>query len=294
LHQGFFNSSLPTYLQDQLINSLSHTRDSMWWQQCPHCHVSADPRVNGTHGAGFWRQFEAYDCPDLDSIHNDGERHMPYINFFPQTTRSKLAAWAGNQGADGMLAEQILNSNPDAPQGRIMSDSSSMFVIYILELLRWDGDTGTAALYYPTVKRVVAWQLAAAKTYGVPYKLETTYDILEFPQYDLSAYASVFHIAALKAAEQLAIFQNDTAFATVCATGVTAAQAAMDTLQWTGEYYAAGSNGCTAGVKCTSQIGVFADAFYAQVSGWRLVSVFVCACFMCMRLCVCAATCACP
>ena len=86
--------TLPSWLSDVLINSLSHTRDMMWWSACPHCHVSADGRVNGTLSpgeGGFWRQFEAYDCPDLDSIHNDGERHIPYIMFFPNGTRSKLA-----------------------------------------------------------------------------------------------------------------------------------------------------------------------------------------------------------
>ena len=68
------------WLGDVLINSLSHTRDLMWFEHCPGCHVSQDPRVNGTATAaegGFWRQFEAYDCPDFDSIHNDGERHIP-------------------------------------------------------------------------------------------------------------------------------------------------------------------------------------------------------------------------
>lgn len=86
--------TVPSWLSDVLINSLSHSRDSMWWTSCPHCIVSQDARVNGTASnaeGGFWRQFEAYDCPDLDSIHNDGERHIPYIMFFPNGTRSKLA-----------------------------------------------------------------------------------------------------------------------------------------------------------------------------------------------------------
>ena len=86
--------TLPSWLGDVLVNSLSHTRDLMWWSACPHCHVSQDGRVNGTLDpaeGGFWRQYEAYDCPDLDSIHNDGERHIPYIMFFPNGTRSKMA-----------------------------------------------------------------------------------------------------------------------------------------------------------------------------------------------------------
>ena len=103
------------------------------------------------------RQYEAYDCPDLDSIHNDGERHVPYMMLFPNAVRSKLAAWAHNQGANGMLAEQILNKDPDSPQGRIMSDGSSMFLMYVLELLRWTGDRATLELYYPVVKKVAQW-----------------------------------------------------------------------------------------------------------------------------------------
>jgi hypothetical protein len=46
----------------------------MWFDQCPNCHKSNDTRVKG-----YWRQWEAFDCPDLDSIHNDGERHLSYV-----------------------------------------------------------------------------------------------------------------------------------------------------------------------------------------------------------------------
>jgi non-lysosomal glucosylceramidase len=46
-----------------------------------------------------------------DSIHNDGERHIPYIMFMTNGTRSKMAAWAGNEFTDGMLAEQVGDTN---------------------------------------------------------------------------------------------------------------------------------------------------------------------------------------
>ena len=52
-------SSLPPWMQDTLINSLHHIR-SAWWQR-----------------DGSWRQWEAYDCVNVDSVHNDGERHAP-------------------------------------------------------------------------------------------------------------------------------------------------------------------------------------------------------------------------
>lgn len=203
----------------------------------------------------------------MDSIHNDGERHIPYIMFFPDGTRSKLAAWAGNQQTDGMLAEQILNTVPDTPQGRIMSDSTSMFIVYVLELLRWSGDNVTLQLYYPVIKKAAEWQMAVSLEYGVPQHLETTYDILGFPKYEISAYASVFHLLAMKASAVLATVVGDTAFAATCMTAFYRAQVAMDKLQWNanGMYYYGGSSGCVADVGCTQGVGIFSDAFYAQV-----------------------------
>lgn len=223
----FHGSSLEPWLQDHLVNSLSHIRTAMWFDNCPNCHKTADARSKG-----YWRQWEAFDCPDLDSIHNDGERHIPYIMFWPNSTRNKLAAWAGNQGQDGMLAEQIHNANPDQPEGRIMSDSTSMFICYILELLKWSGDTETLRLYYPTVKRAAEWQMNVSATYGVPLKLQTTYDILGFTRYELSSYSSVFHIMAMKAAAELATAAGDGTSAATFSAAAARGTASLDQLQW--------------------------------------------------------------
>ena len=272
LHEPFTASSLPPYLADLLVNSLSHTRNAMWFARCPHCHASADPRVNGTAGRGFFRQFEANDCADMDSIHNDGERHVPYLMFLPDHTRSKLAAWAGNQGAGGMLAEQIQQTDPDGGYGRVMSDGSSMFILYVLELLRWGGDGATAALYYPTVKRAAQWQIKASAAIGLPYKLETTYDILKFPDFDYSAYASVFHLAAMRAAAELADEAGDAAFAATCRAALLRGQTTFDAVHWNASagHYNAASSGCAENFSCKLGVGLFSDTFYAQVLGYSL------------------------
>ena len=265
------DSSVPAWLSDQLVNSVSHTRDSMWWQDCPHCHPSTDPRVEPTKW-GTWRQFEANDCPDIDSIHNDGERHIPYIMMMTDGTRSKLAAWAGNQQANGMLAEQILNTQPDMPQGRIMSDSTSMFIVYVLELYKWDADVVTLKTYWPVIQKAVSWINSTALEFGVPYKLETTYDVLGFPKYELSTYASAFHILALMAARELGVAMQDASFARDCDVQIQRAQSALDALQWnvTEGFYNAGSDNCTAEVGCERGIGIFSDAFYAQVLAYSV------------------------
>ena len=208
------------------------------------------------------------------------------IMLWPNTERSKMAAWANNQAPsgwsdEGMLAEQIHQSSPDTPDGwtatnsgsgRHMGDSSSAFVIELLELYRWANDTETLKLYYKTVKGVVKWQLNVSAAFGLPYRLETTYDLLGFPRFELAAYNSVFHIATLAAAAELADAMGDAAFATHCRTEQAAATAAFDVLQWNASLdgYNAGSNNCTKGVGCLSEgpqatTGVFSDTFYAQV-----------------------------
>ncbi len=274
VHTPFYTSSLPIALQDQLVNSLSHIRSAMWWRECPGCHRTQDPRMSDR---GFWRQWEAFDCPDLDSIHNDGERHMPYITMFPNSTRSKLAAWAGNQFEDGMLAEQILKNEPDTPQGRVMADSTSMFIVYVLELYRWAADDVSLKLYWPTIKKAAEWHISTCEQFDVPYKLQTTYDLLRFTKYDISAYSTVFHMVAMRAAEELAKAVGDTDFAQTCTDSYRRAQAAFDTLQWApamgsskNGYYAGASSNCTKGSGCDAQVGFFADAFYAQVLGYSV------------------------
>ena len=167
-----------------------------------------------------------------------------------------------------MLAEQILNKNPDSPQGRVMSDSTSMFIMYVLELLRWTGDRSTLEIYYPVVKRAAQWQMQVSATFGVPVHLETTYDILRFPTYTLSTYASVFHLMAMAATRELATAYGDTAFASEADAAFTRAQASIDALQWNSDegYYHAASNQCDVKtMTCAEGVGVFADAFYAQV-----------------------------
>ena len=50
LQSVYYNTTLPEYLIDNLVNSFSHLRSAMW-------------SANGT-----WRQWEAYDCVDVDSV----------------------------------------------------------------------------------------------------------------------------------------------------------------------------------------------------------------------------------
>ena len=62
---------------------------------------------------------------NTDSVHNDGERHIPYISIFPNSTISKMYAWAEFQLPNGMIQEQLrcgVQTFPTHPQ---VSDDGS-------------------------------------------------------------------------------------------------------------------------------------------------------------------------
>ena len=45
---------------------------------------------------------------NVDSVHNDGERHLPYITLFPNVTRMKMRAWGSVQQPNGMIPEELM------------------------------------------------------------------------------------------------------------------------------------------------------------------------------------------
>ena len=92
--------------------------------------------------------------------------------------------------------------------GRVMSDVSSMFIVYLLELQTWYQDTSvTSAVLqdlWPHAKRAAEWQMNISSIDGIPRNLVNTYDYLGLHAYQHSTYSGAFHLLAMKAAEKLA------------------------------------------------------------------------------------------
>ena len=89
-----------------------------------------------------------------------------------------------------------------------MSDVSSMFIVYLLELQTWyQNDSITEAILkdlWPHARLAAEWQMSVSSTDGIPRNLVTTYDILGLVAYPYSTYSSAFHLLAMQAAEKLA------------------------------------------------------------------------------------------
>lgn len=158
LHSVFTASTLPSWLVDHSINSFSHMRTVIWTRD------------------GRWRQWEAPDCPDVDSIHNDYQRHLPYLWLFPENEVQKMEKWASGQvtepgnGEFGLIYEYLgaFSLGPlDVPGGRVMADTTSLWVVEALELWRNTGDGDLLQRFYPTVARALTWQVNRARRAGV-------------------------------------------------------------------------------------------------------------------------------
>ncbi len=261
LNNALLNASYPYFLQDLYINSLSHIRSAFW--------------VNDIEAK--WRQWEAYDCANIGSVHNEGERHIPYIMFFPDTTRNKLTGWAEGQLQNGMIQEELHcgcgtlphnHSVIDTHCGRKMSDVSSMFIVYVLELYQWGNDTDTLTKLWDNVKRAAQWHMDVSQQYGIPERLVNTYDVLMQNKYDLCSFNSAFHLLAMTAAKQVALAMGDEQFADECQKAFIRGQDAMDSMQWneTGGYYNSYSNLSAA----NNPGAIMTDTFYAQVLAFSL------------------------
>eukprot|EP01050_Picozoa_sp_SAG11_P006368 SAG11_NODE_490_length_8982_cov_5.961162_9_plen_762_part_00 len=265
LHSVFFDSvpqpssstsgGLPAWLADILVNMLSHVR-SAWWEE-----------------DGKWRQWEAYDCVNVDSVHNDGERHIPYISIFPNSTKNKLRAWGATQLPNGMIPEQLacgctgrIDPGLDKGCSRVMSDVSSMFITYVLELYRWQNDTQTVHDLWPVVKKAAQWQMDVSAEDGTPQHLENTYDILGPTRFKHVSYNTVFHLLAMKAAAELATVMGDSECATACTAALKRGQAAFDEQQWVSNMTGAPHYSFAAD---RSQ-SLMADSLYAQLLAFLL------------------------
>jgi len=103
------NSILPEWLADAAINQMSHFRGMIWTRD------------------GRMREFEAFDCPDVDSVHNDYQRHLPYLWLLPEFELQKSRIYAAGQASDGHIWEYLgaFALGPlDQWGGRVMGECS--------------------------------------------------------------------------------------------------------------------------------------------------------------------------
>ncbi|EDO38473.1 predicted protein [Nematostella vectensis] len=215
---------LPEWLQDMLLNSASFWRSAFWTED------------------GRFRQWEAFDCNDVDAIHNDVHRILPYMLFYPETVRHLLNSWAANQYSNGRMQEALTEGclgstgKLDYAGGRVMSDSSALFVVEVYHYFKWTGDSALLRRLWPNVKRAVTWLIGeSTKGTGLPFRKVSTYDLVGIDKYDHVMYEAGVFLLALRAAQHLAVHLKDKPFNATTTHALIRATQLVDVTLWNEE-----------------------------------------------------------
>jgi non-lysosomal glucosylceramidase len=217
-----FDNTLPEWLQDALVNSpATMAKTGMWFED------------------GRWRQWESFSCSAVDPVHIYFYRSLPYMLFFPELAQSQFRGFASIQKPDGFINEDLGNSGRpiDSSQARDMGDCTSTFILGVYNQYLWSADRRFLGELWPAAKKAAQWQIDRSRSFGLPARLNNTYDWWAFQDKDVVAYNAVLHLAALGAAAKLAETQGDADFARRCQEGLVVGQKKLDELLWTGSYY---------------------------------------------------------
>jgi len=195
-------------------------------------------------------------------VHNDYQRHLPYLWAAPRFELSKFHAYARGQAANGHIDEYLgsFGLGPvDAAGGRVMADTTTLFVVEAYEFYINTGDLEFLHDLYPAVKSAMAWLVERAKGVGLPQHLVCTYDILALERYPTTTYNAMLHLLAMRAGAELAAAVGDADTGAAAGAAFTRGQAATEALLWnsSGAYLRAYSGAV--------HDAVMSDALYGQV-----------------------------
>ena len=185
------------------------------------------------------RFYEAFSCDDVDSVHNDYQRHLLYLWMFPEIEQQKLVAWGTwAQATDGHVQEWLSNTGipMDQPGGRVMGDTTSLYLLELYELWRNTGDGSLALAQWSSVQQAVKWMIENAlgsDNYGLPQKVTTTYDHFGWQNSRSVVYNAHIYLTCLQAARAMAVgLANDAATVKSIDNALSIAEAALPKVFW--------------------------------------------------------------
>ena len=188
----------PVWLKDMLVNQWSHFHMLMWYRD------------------GRLREYEAWSCDDVDSVHNDYQRHLLYLWAFPEFELNKMEAWSSfaQDAKDGHIWESLgytkTGQAMDVGGGRLMGDTTTLYLIEMYELLLHRGDVAWLREKWPSARRAVVWMIDNAEQgRGLPQFLQTTYDHFGFDKRPMVVYNAHIYLTALYAVGAMADVLGD-------------------------------------------------------------------------------------
>jgi non-lysosomal glucosylceramidase len=224
--QAIFSSSLPEWLQDSLVNS-----------------VATLYKTGMRFSDGRWRQWESFSCAGLDPVHIDFYRILPYAFLFPDLQKQLFLTHIRYQQDDGAIHEQLTqgcytaDSELDDAGGRVMGDSASDMLLEAWQIYSWTGDKAFLDSVWPNLEKAAEWQIHRSEAYGLPQKLENTYDWWQFGDKDIVSYNAFLYLGSMAAAEKIATVESSSELAERYHKAFVIGQTSLEQHFWTGHYY---------------------------------------------------------
>ncbi len=247
--QMMLDNSLPSWLQDSLINS-----------------VATMYKTGMRFRDGSWRQWEAFSCSDVDPGHIDMYQSLPYMWFFPTLRKQILLRFASVQNPDGSIPEELESGGVawvgpfEEPSGREMGDSATVFVLGVFQYYLWTGDQLFLESMWPHVRSAALWEISRSKTYGLPEYLQNTYDLFHFNRKTLVSYNAILYLASMLAAEKMAKIEDHPEDLRTFDSAFEEGQSSLNQRLWTGRYFRAWWSEDTAAPNA-----LLADTLYGQL-----------------------------
>ena len=202
--QQLANSSLPTWLQEKLINDRFPIYTCSWFTKDGKFSINEAPA--GMMGClGTMDQRLA--CNGL------------YTNFYPTLDKTELSLFAKIQGEDGSISHDLgFGEFVEEPRKGSWSDLCSSFILQVYKHYLYTSDRAFLDDMYDHVKRAVAYQISTDNdNNGIPdvgAGHGTTYDTYHW--YGTSSFVASLWITELAICEKIAAVMEDTAFLQHC------------------------------------------------------------------------------
>eukprot|EP00912_Choanoflagellata_sp_UC4_P002296 UC4_evm1s1444 len=238
----------PIWLKDMLVNQWSHLHMLMWYKD------------------GRLREYEAWSCDDVDSVHNDYQRHLLYLWGFPEFEMNKMEAWSTfAQDQDGHIWESLgYTGKPmDVGGGRLMGDTTSLYLLEMYEILLHSGNLSFIKNQWNSAKRAIDWMILNAGDLGLPQKLATTYDHFGFYRRTTVVYNAHIYLTSLEAARKMADILGDFTVYEKVSKAISKGQAKLVEPKPSGPLWNSSIGFFTAHSETTTQ--VFTDSLYGQM-----------------------------
>ncbi len=275
--QTLQNSSWPAWLNNWLVNNQNTIAKLSWWTAS----TASIP-------AGHFMDYESSNLQNGSPIHITDLANWPVLDAFPSLDLELVTHFGQVQQSNGRIPEEFNSSNGPgitSPNfGRDLIDINPKWVMQVYH--RWR-ETGSSTFLAANYQKAIASIMYQAPTSlgglqdqdvqgeGIPNgtgpNFDSTWDHWT-NAYTFSYGASVY-LGGVLALQQMAIAEGDSATVTLTQNIYNKGLGSMNSLLWTGEFYAMSTDYTTSGNGTVTQTpdnlshseGIYGDDFTRQI-----------------------------